>query len=66
MSYMTREIIELPAYHGVSLDDIKSALASFPDCVVDHADDEPEEVLFIHCQAEDGWAIRERLESIRV
>jgi len=62
---MTREIIELPAYHGVSLDDIRSALASFPDCVVDQTECEADEVLFIQCQAEDGWAIRERLESIR-
>jgi hypothetical protein len=62
---MTREIIELPAYQGVSLDDIKSALASFPDCVVDQPEGEPEEILFIQCQAVDGWAIRERLESIR-
>ena len=61
---MTREIIELPAYLGVSADDIKNALASFPDCVVDQSEGEPVEVLFIRCQAEDGWAIRERLESI--
>jgi hypothetical protein len=62
---MTREIIEVPVLYGVSLDQIKSALASFSGCVVDHSKVQAEEMLFVECQAEDGWAVRERLESIK-
>ena len=60
---MTKEIIEIPLFQGINLEQIRNGLAAFPGCFVDTS--KSEQRLFIECQAEHGHAVRVQLEAIR-
>ena len=61
---MTKEIIEVPSYPGITVEQVEQALTKFPSCLIEQTHSEGVHRLYVECDANEGWIIRNTIERL--